>query len=54
VTLVVNGKSTPINLVRNALYLNWGNNSGVQWQLDVNANGSAYNEWVDNAKFTVW
>jgi hypothetical protein len=54
VTLVVDGKSVPMNITRNALYLNWANNMGVQWQLDVNANGSGYNEWVDNAKLTVW
>lgn len=54
VTLVVDGNSTPMNITGNALYLNWGNNVGVQWQLDVNANGSGFHEWVDNAKLTIW
>jgi hypothetical protein len=54
VTLIVDGKSTPVNIVRNALYLNWGSNVGVQWQLDVNQTGNGYHEWVDNAKFTIW
>jgi hypothetical protein len=54
VTLVVDGKSTPMNLVRNAIYLNWASNLGVQWQLDVNAKGSGYHEWVDNVKLTIW
>jgi len=54
VTIVVDGKSTPINITGNALYLNWGNNVGVQWQLDVNANGNGYHEWMDNAKLTIW
>lgn len=54
VTMVIDGQSTPVNITGNALYLNWRDNVGVQWQLDVNANGSGYNEWVDNAKLTVW
>ncbi len=53
-TLVVDGKSTPVNITGNALYLNWGNNVGVQWQLDINANGSGFHEWMDNAKLTIW
>jgi hypothetical protein len=54
VTLVVDGKSTKVNITGNALYLNWGNNVGVQWQLDVNATGGGYHEWMDNAKLTIW
>lgn len=54
VTLVVDGKSTPMNIVRKANYLNWSAQVGVQWQLDVNKNGSGYSEWVDNSKLTVW
>lgn len=54
VTFVIDGKSTPVNIVRNALYLNWSSNTGVQWQIDINAKGNGVNEWVDNAKFTVW
>jgi hypothetical protein len=54
VTLVIDGKSTAVNITANAKYLNWGNNVGVQWQLDENANGSGDYEWVDNAKLTIW
>jgi hypothetical protein len=54
VTMVIDGKSIPMNITGNALYLNWGNNVGVQWQLDDNANGSGYHEWMDNAKLTIW
>lgn len=54
VTMVIDGKSIPMNITGNALYLNWGNNVGVQWQLDNNANGSGYHEWMDNAKLTIW
>jgi hypothetical protein len=54
VTMVIDGKSTPVNITGKALYLNWGNNLGAQWQLDNNAAGSGYHEWMDNAKLTVW
>ncbi len=54
VTMVIDGKSTPVNITGNAKYLNWGNNLGVQWQLDQNANGSGIHEWMDNAKLTIW
>jgi hypothetical protein len=54
VRLVIDGKSIPMNITGNALYLNWGNNLGVQWQLDQNANGSGVHEWMDNAKLTIW
>jgi hypothetical protein len=54
VTMVIDGKSIPMNITGNALYLNWGNNLGVQWQLDENANGSGVHEWMDNAKLTIW
>ena len=54
VTLVVDGNSKPVNVTRNAKYLAWGDNIGVQWQLDVNASGQGYHEWIDNAKLTIW
>jgi hypothetical protein len=54
VTIVIDGKSTPMNITQSALYLHWNDNLGVQWQLDVNANGSGYSEWIDNAKLTAW
>jgi hypothetical protein len=54
VTLVVDGHSYPVNTTRNALHNGWSNNLGVQWQLDVNASGEGYHEWVDNATLTIW
>jgi len=53
-TLVVDGVSYTLNQTQPAKYLAWGNNIGVQWQLDVNASGSGYHEWIDKATFTAW
>ena len=54
VTLVVDGSVHPVGITRNAKYLGWSDNLGVQWQLDVNASGQGYHEWVDQATLTVW
>jgi hypothetical protein len=54
VTLVVDGQPYSMNTTRHAKYLGWSNNIGVQWQLDVNAKGAGYREWVDKATLTVW
>jgi len=54
VTLVVDGKVYNLNQTQYAKYLAWSDNLGVQWQLDVNATGGGYNEWVDKAKLTIW
>ena len=53
-TLVVDGKAYALNQTQYAKNLGWGDNLGVQWQLDVNASGNGYHEWVDKAKLTVW
>jgi hypothetical protein len=53
-TLVVDGHSYAVNITRNASRTGWQDNVGVQWQLDVNATGAGYREWVDNAKLTIW
>jgi hypothetical protein len=53
-TLVVDGVVHNLNQTQPAKYLAWGDNVGVQWQLDVNAKGAGYHEWVDQAKFTIW
>ena len=53
-TLVVDGVVYNLNQTQPAKYLAWGDNTGVQWQLDVNAGGAAYHEWVDNAKLSIW
>lgn len=54
VTLVVDGTVHPINTTRNAKYLAWGNNLGVQWQLDCNASGEDYHEWIDQSTLSIW
>ena len=54
VAMVIDGVPIPMNITGNAKNLNWGNNIGVQWQLDLNANGNGYHEWMDNAKLTIW
>jgi hypothetical protein len=54
VTLVVDGKSYPVNRSYSAKYLAWGDNTGVQYQLDVNATGGEYQEWIDKSTLTIW
>jgi hypothetical protein len=54
VTLVVDGNSRPVNVTNHAKNLGWGDNLGVQWQLDVNASGQGYHEWIDNATLAIW
>ena len=54
VTLVVDGNAHAVNVTRNAKNLGWSDNLGVQWQLDVNASGEGYHEWVDKVTLTVW
>jgi hypothetical protein len=53
-TFVIDGKVYNLNQTQPAKYLAWGDNIGAQWQLDVNATGGGYHEWIDNAKLTVW
>ncbi len=52
--LVVDGHSYTVNYTGTAKYLAWSNNLGVQWQLDDNAQGGGYAEWIDNATLTIW
>ena len=54
VTLVVDGTSYSVNQTYSALQNGWSDNLGVQYQLDVNASGAAYQEWVDQASLTLW
>jgi hypothetical protein len=54
VTLVVDGTPHSINYTGHALHNGWGNNLGVQWQLDDNARGGAYTEWIDSSTLTIW
>jgi hypothetical protein len=53
-TLVVDGHVYNLNQTQYAKYLAWGDNLGAQWQLDDNASGIGYHEWIDKAKLTVW
>lgn len=53
-TLVVDGHSYTVNQTYSAKNLHWSDNIGVQWQLDVNASGRGYNEWVDSASLAIW
>jgi hypothetical protein len=53
-TLVVDGVPYTVNQTQSAKYLAWGDNAGAQWQLDVNASGTGFHEWVDNANLTIW
>jgi len=32
----------------------WGETVGVQWQLDTASQPTAFNEWIDNVKLTMW
>lgn len=52
--LVVDGQSHTLNITRNAGRTGWSDNVGIQWQLDVNATGGGFREWVDDAKLTIW
>ena len=54
VTLAVDGASYAVNLTYSAKNVGWDGHLGVQYQLDVNDSGQAYDEWVDNATLTVW
>jgi len=53
-TLVVDGVAYAVNQTEPAKYVAWPDNAGCQWQLDVNASGGGYHEWVDQAKLTIW
>jgi hypothetical protein len=52
--LVVDGQSYQLNVTRKARYLGWGDNLGAHWQLDVNATGGGYHEWVDSSRLWAW
>lgn len=54
ITLVVDGKATPVNATYSAKNIGWNSNVGVQYQLDVNGSGQGYTEWFDNSKLSIW
>ena len=53
-TLVVDGQGYTVNKTYSAKNLHWADNIGVQWQVDVNATGHGYNEWLDSASLAIW
>ena len=54
VTLVVDGKSYPVNVTQSAKNLHWSDNLGVQFQMDDMANGEAWHEWIDSVTLAIW
>ena len=54
VTLVVDGTAYPVNMSYAPSYVGWSDNVGAQYQLDVNATGAGYHEWVNQSTLTVW
>jgi hypothetical protein len=54
VTLVVDGTPYTVNQTYSAKNLSWADDVGVQYQLDVNASGNGYHEWVDESSLTIW
>lgn len=53
-TLVVDDTLYNLDQTQPAKYLGWHDDVGVQWQLDVNASGTGYHEWIDRSTFTIW
>jgi hypothetical protein len=54
VTLVVDGTEYSLNQTYSAKNLGWSSNIGVQYQLDVNATGTGFHEWIDQSALTIW
>jgi hypothetical protein len=54
VTVTVDGVAYPMNQSYSAKNVGWDGEVGVQYQLDVNASGQPYSEWVDNVILTTW
>jgi Bacterial Ig domain len=54
VTLVVDGKAYSVNQTYYANYSGWDDDFGVQWQLDLNGNGTDAHEWIDKVKVSIW
>jgi hypothetical protein len=53
-TLAVDGKAHTVNQTFYTNPINWQDNLGVQWQLDLNSSGVDAHEWIDNVKLTAW
>ena len=54
VSVTVDGVTYPMGQTFSARNEGWDGQIGVQFQLDVNATGQGYEEWVDNVKLTAW
>jgi len=55
-SITIDGKLHTLNLVEPSgpLPAGWGETVGVQWQLDTASQPTAFNEWIDNVKLTMW
>jgi hypothetical protein len=54
VSITIDGTTHTTNQAYAAKNVGWDGQVGVQYQLDVNATGQAYNEWVDNVTLSTW
>jgi hypothetical protein len=54
VTLAVDGVSYPLNWTYYTTGVNWADDMGLQWQLDLSQTGGDAHEWVDQVKLTLW
>jgi hypothetical protein len=54
VTLVVDDKAYDVNQTYYANWAGWDDDLGIQFQLDLNGNGTDAHEWVDKVKLSVW
>ena len=50
----MDGQPYTLNITRNAGRTGWGDNVGIQWQIDVNASGAGYHEWIDKGTLSIW
>ena len=54
ITLVVDGNSYALGQTYSAKNVGWNDVLGVQYQLDVNATGAEYQEWIDQSTLSIW
>lgn len=55
-SLTINGTTYSLNIARNAgpAPAGWGDNLGVQFQLDIAGAPASLNQWVDEVSLTAW
>ena len=54
VTLAIDGQAYNVNQTYYAGWSGWDDSLGVQWQLDLDGNGTDAHEWVDKVKLSIW